>query len=62
MRILTLDVKGTHVNNPDCPMRLVPTPDSHNWMCLDCGFYIMQAYVEVEEKDHSEASIKKSDA
>lgn len=50
MRILTLDVRATHVNNPDCPMRLVPHPDGRNWICLDCGFEIVMKWVELHEE------------
>ena len=47
MKVLTLDPKRTHVNNSDCPMRLVPTPDKQAWLCLDCGFRIVMTTVEV---------------
>jgi hypothetical protein len=47
MKVLTLDPKRTHEHNPGCPMRLVPTPDKHAWMCLDCGMRIMMTSVEV---------------
>jgi len=47
VRILTLDPRATHVNNPDCPMRLVPAPNG-GWMCIDCGFQLIMKAVEVE--------------
>jgi len=48
-RVLTLDPKATHEGNPDCPSRLVPAPDGRNWVCIDCGCYILMKYVEVVE-------------
>lgn len=50
MMIMTLDVRATHVNNSDCPMRISLTPDGRNWMCVDCGLQILWKSIEVEEK------------
>lgn len=48
MIVMTLDVRGTHVNNPDCPMRLAPLPSGRGWYCVDCGCEIVQKRIEVE--------------
>lgn len=48
MKIMALDPKATHANNPDCPMRLVPAIDGKNWMCVDCGCYIIHTLIEVQ--------------
>jgi len=47
MRVLCLNSKRTHNNNPECPQRLVPEPDRDHWYCLDCGLSIIQESVEV---------------
>jgi len=49
MKIVVLDVRATHTNNPDCPMRLAPLPDGQGWICVDCGFEILQRSIEVSE-------------
>ena len=41
MVVVTLDVKGTHSKNPECPSRIVQKPDG-NWLCVDCGLTILQ--------------------
>jgi len=46
--VTVLDVRGTHVNNPDCPMHLAPLPNGRGWYCVDCGFEILQKRLEVE--------------
>jgi len=46
MKVLTLNPKKTHETNPECPSRLVLAPDGRNWMCWDCGVYIIQEWVE----------------
>lgn len=38
--VTVLDVKGTHVRNPNCPMRLAQDPQGR-WYCVDCGFHVM---------------------
>jgi len=48
--ILALDPKTTHEDNPDCPSRLVRAPNDH-WMCIDCGFQIIERRVECIVKD-----------
>jgi hypothetical protein len=48
MKVLALNSKKTHEHNPDCPGRLIPTPDYNHWMCLDCGSYLIQEWVEVD--------------
>lgn len=58
MWVVTLDVKGTHVNNPDCPMRLAPLPDGRGWYCVDCGCEILHKRVEVEERHILETPIR----
>ena len=50
MVIETLDPKTTHSHNPDCPSRLVQAPDGRNWMCVDCGCYILHKRVECVPK------------
>jgi hypothetical protein len=45
VRVRSLDPRATHVNNPDCPSRLIPMPNGH-WMCIDCGFQILEKIVE----------------
>jgi|WetSurSiteA1Bulk_404760.scaffolds.fasta_scaffold16968_3 hypothetical protein len=45
MKIVTLDPKRTHANNPDCPSRLVPCPHGGSWQCVDCGCYILETIV-----------------
>lgn len=49
MIVMTLDVRATHVNNPDCPMRIAPHLDGRGWYCVDCGFDILHKRVEVSE-------------
>lgn len=49
MIVMTLDVRGTHVNNPDCPMRLAPLPNGRGWYCVDCGFEILQKRLMLTE-------------
>ena len=46
MFVMLLDVKQTHDNNPECPMRLVQHPNG-NWMCSDCGLEILWKKIEV---------------
>ena len=48
MVITTLDPKGTHVNNSECPMRLAQKP-SGQWACVDCGLEILHKRLEVSE-------------
>lgn len=48
VKILSLDPKGTHEHNPDCPMLLIPSADGRNWQCFNCGCYIIKRLVEVE--------------
>jgi hypothetical protein len=48
MQVMTLDVRATHVNNPDCPMRIAPLPRGTGWYCVDCGCEILQKRLEVE--------------
>jgi hypothetical protein len=48
MYVTVLDVRGTHVNNPDCPMRIAQTPRG-GWVCLDCGFEILQKRVNYHQ-------------
>ena len=47
MIVMTLDVRATHVNKPDCPMRIAPLPDGKGWYCVDCGCHILQKRIEV---------------
>ena len=35
-----LDVKTTHYNNPDCPMRIASLPHG-GYYCVDCGCQII---------------------
>lgn len=51
MKVLALNSKRTHEHNPECPQRLVLTPNGRDWMCLDCGAYILQEYVEIDRTD-----------
>lgn len=48
MKIMTLDLRKTHVNNPDCKMRIAQKPNG-SWYCADCGFEIVWSWVEVSE-------------
>lgn len=48
MYVMTLDVRATHANNPDCPMHLAPLPNGRGWYCVDCGAEIVQKRLEVE--------------
>jgi hypothetical protein len=50
MQVVTLDPRATHVNNPNCPMRLALMPDGKTWYCVDCGFAILHKRLEVEEE------------
>lgn len=50
MKVMTLDPRATHVNNPDCPSRLVPTPRG-GWMCVDCGFEILQKLIDTDREE-----------
>jgi len=52
MIVMTLDVRGTHVNNPDCPMHLAPLPSGRGWYCVDCGCEILHKRIEVESGHH----------
>ena len=47
MRFMALDPVATHVNNPNCPMRLVRKPNG-SWMCADCGFDILQKMIDTD--------------
>lgn len=47
MKVLALDPKRTHRTHPHCRMRLVLAPNQRDWMCLDCGCYILMTTVEV---------------
>lgn len=58
MYVVTLDVKATHANNPDCPMRLAQKPQGGAWYCVDCGFEIMQKWIKVLEKTEEELTVK----
>lgn len=44
--VITLDVRGTHQNRPDCPMRLIQDPHGQ-WMCFDCGLHILHQRLEL---------------
>lgn len=48
MQVLFYDIRGTHVNNPDCPMRVAPSPRGGLY-CIDCGHDIIQSHVDVSE-------------
>lgn len=50
MKIMTLDPKATHANNPDCPSRLAPMPGG-GWMCVDCGFQLIQRLIDTDHED-----------
>jgi len=50
MYVTVLDVRGTHVNNPDCPMHLAPLPNDRGWYCVDCGCEILHKRLEVESR------------
>ena len=54
MKIMTLDPKLTHQNNPDCPSRLAPMPGG-GWMCVDCGFQLVQKLL-----DSNDESVRRS--
>lgn len=45
MFIVTLDVKSTHRNNPECPSRIAQQPNG-SWMCVDCGAPILEKHLE----------------
>ena len=49
--IMTLDVKKTHVRNPDCPSRISVTPDGGRWHCVDCGCEILWKRVNIEGEE-----------
>jgi len=49
MIIMVLDPVRTHVNNSDCPSRLIQKPNGE-WFCIDCGFPIVWTRIEVEER------------
>jgi len=62
MKVMVLDPKGTHENNPDCPSRLVQAPDWYGktgWMCIDCGFHIIQKLITVRPEHSPPADIPK---
>lgn len=45
----TLDVKQTHMYNPDCPSRIIKSPRG-TWYCVDCGVEILEKTVKTEYK------------
>ena len=47
MHVMTLDVRRTHENNPECPARIVQKPDG-GWMCVDCGLDILFTRINTE--------------
>ena len=59
--VLALDAKLTHQDNPDCPMRLIPTPRGDGWMCFDCGFEIIMQRIEVKEPCSDEQAAEEED-
>ena len=50
MEIVVLDVKGTHVSNPDCKMRLMYHTANNHWYCIDCGLTILHTRVAVMDE------------
>ena len=50
MKIIYLDVIGTHVGNSDCPMRIAKHPNGSYWCCIDCGLPIIYSSVDVIDK------------
>lgn len=50
MVIVTLDVGGTHKNNPHCPMRIAQTP-SGQWVCVDCGLHIIHTRIRAKGEE-----------
>lgn len=50
MKVVVLDVRATHINNPICPSRLAQSP-SGRWYCVDCGHDIIHKRIEVVERD-----------
>lgn len=47
MFVMTLDVKQTHDNNPECPMHLARDPRG-DWYCMDCGRVILWKQIKVQ--------------
>lgn len=66
MVVVALDVRGTHVNNLECSMRLIRTP-AGRWMCMDCGCEIIHKHIWVSEdamdrfERHFDASLKRAE-
>jgi len=46
MKIMVLDVEGTHENTPNCKRRLAQDPNG-KWYCTDCGFQILHKWLYV---------------
>jgi hypothetical protein len=42
LTVLVLDIRETHKNNNDCPMRITPHPNGQDWYCVDCGIKILR--------------------
>lgn len=51
MRLIVLDPKKTHENNPNCPMRLIRDALDGGIHCFDCGLKIMCVGVPIEVKE-----------
>lgn len=45
LRVVALDVRTSHKDNPDCEMRIAQNPQGQ-WYCVDCGVYIMNKGIE----------------
>ena len=58
MEIVVLDVKGTHVRNPDCKMRLMYHTANQHWYCVDCGLVIIHTRVSVMDEAQFNARIE----
>jgi predicted RNA-binding Zn-ribbon protein involved in translation (DUF1610 family) len=48
MYVMTLDVKSTHIRNPECPSRIAQQPNG-SWMCVDCGLPILHKRINTDE-------------
>ena len=53
MIVWTLDVKATHIKNPNCKMRLAQDPKGQ-WYCVDCGFPILMKRIEIKKNEQEE--------
>ena len=45
MIVWTLDVKATHIKNPNC---------KGQWYCVDCGFPILMKRIEIKKNEQEE--------